>query len=225
MKIRTPMSMVLLLSLAIGASAAEHRVELTESEFPDEVSNNVASEIDKKCFQIIRGTSRTVCEIWLCKEWAVKKDFAATNEVLYPFRSGQLIGVARFPRKGSDFRDQDIESGVYTLRYAQQPVDGSHVGTSPTRDFLLLVSAEHDQDAKDMKVEDLVGHSAEAAGSGHPAMLCLQRVEGKASDKPSMRHNEEHDWWILKLQGTQNAGKETKELPVDLVVVGISSEV
>jgi len=225
MKICTLTSLVTFVSLAIAASAADHRVEVSESELPEEVSKDIASKIDKKCYTIIRGTSRTVCEIWLCNEWAVKKDFKPTNEVLYPFQPGQLLGVARFPRKGSDFRDQDIESGVYTLRYAQQPVDGSHVGTSPTRDFLLLVNAEHDQDAKEMDLKALVAHSAEAAGSGHPAMLCMQRVEGKSGDKPSIRHNEEHDWWIVRLQGTQKVGDKPQQLPVDLLVVGISSEV
>ena len=154
----------------------------------------------------------------------MKGDFKPTDEVLYPFEPGQLLGVVRYPRKGADFRDQDISKGLYTLRYAQQPVDGAHVGTSPTRDFLLLVSAEKDKSAGKLDLKKLVEQSADAAGSSHPAMLCLQRVAGEAGEKPTMRHNEEHDWWIVTVPGNAKAGKATKKLPVDLVVVGVSTE-
>ena len=41
----------------------------------------------------------------------------------------------------ADFRDQGIPAGTYILRYSQQPVDGAHVGTSTTRDFLALLPA------------------------------------------------------------------------------------
>ena len=117
---------------------------------------------------------RTVCEIWPCKHWdAQAADFTATSEVLYPFQPGSLVGVIRFPGRGYDFRDQRMASGVYTLRYAQQPVDGNHEGTSITRDFLLMVKAEEDTSLEPMDNERLMEAAAEAAGTSHPAMLSL----------------------------------------------------
>ncbi len=218
-------SLLFVALLVLPAFAADHRLEpLSEAAPADELSAGIAGLLSPTGFKVIRGTSRTVCEIWLCKQWSVDAGFEPTSEVLYPFKQGQLIGVARFARKGADFRDQDIGKGVYTLRYAQQPVDGAHVGTSPTRDFLLLVSAKADKSGEMLDLEALVEKSQEAAESSHPAMLCLQRVAKAPSEKASIRHNEEHDWWILAFTGTAKAGAKKSKLPVELVVVGVSSE-
>ncbi len=210
--------------IASSAIAADHRVEVLKEGPPEGVSKEIASKLSATGFRVIRGTSRTVCDVWLCKEWIVDAKFEPTAEVLYPFAPGQLIGVARYPRRGSDFRDQDINEGVYTMRYAHQPNNGSHIGTSPTRDFLLLVSSDHDKKSETFELESLVEKSSEAANSSHPAMLCLQKVVKKPAGKPAIRHNEEHDWWIVSAQGSAKAGKNTKALAIDLVVVGISSE-
>lgn len=204
-------------------TAADHRVEELSEAAPEEVSAEIAKLLAPEGIKVVRGTSRTVCEIWLCKEWAVSADFRANNEVLYPFVPGQLIGVARYPRRGADFRDQDIDSGVYTLRYAQQPVDGNHVGTSPTRDFLLLVRAESDQKAGKLDYKTLARVSAEAAGTTHPALLQMQRIKGEGKGS-AIRHNEDHDWWIVRLTGKSNTGKKTADLPIELVVVGAATE-
>ena len=90
-------------------------------------------------------------------------------------------------------RDQDIAKGVYTLRYGQQPVDGNHEGTSPTRDFLTLVNAEKDTSAKPMELKALLKASAEAAGSSHPALFGMQKVKGDAKAELSIRHEDRHD--------------------------------
>jgi hypothetical protein len=169
---------------------------------------------------VIRGANTTFCDVWLCKQWATQTDFAPTSELLYPFSPGQLMGVVRFARKGSDYRDQDIASGVYTLRYARQPVDGSHVGTSLTRDFLLLLQAESDESADVLDYQSLAKRSAEAAGSSHPALLSMQRLAEDA--KPlSIRHREDHDWWIVCFDGKTQAGKD---LRIEFVISGVAAE-
>ncbi len=209
----------------LSAAAADHQVDVSKEAIPAEVSREIAAQLSPSGFKVTRGPSRTICEIWLCKEWTVSAEFKATAEVLYPFKPGQLIGVIRYPRKASDFRDQEIGAGVYTMRYAQQPVNGSHIGTSPTRDFVLLLAADADTKAANLSGEDLIAKSIDAAGTAHPAMLCLQQVEGQAADGLAIRHNEEHDWWIITVQSDAKAGDKARKLPIDLVVVGISSEV
>ena len=132
----------------------------------------------------------------------------------------------RFPRRGSDFRDQRVDRGVYTLRYAQQPVDGNHVGTSPTRDFLLLVSPEVDQTAGLIEEEKLNEASAEAIGASHPAMLCLQAASGENSDAsaPTLRHDEDRDWWVLQAVLKATRDGQAHPLPLAVVVVGHADE-
>ncbi|MCA9120536.1 MAG: hypothetical protein H6822_14105 [Planctomycetaceae bacterium] len=201
--------------------AADYRVEALDEPAPaDEISSDIAATLSPAGVRVIRGTATTFCDIWLCKQWATQDDFVPTSALLYPFTPGQLMGVVRYSRKGSDYRDQDIESGVYTLRYAQQPVDGSHVGTSLTRDFLLLLRAESDESPKVLDYSALAERSAEAAGSSHPALLSMQRVEGDAKAL-TMRHDEEHDWWIVGVEGKTPSGKG---IFVEFVVYGVAAE-
>jgi hypothetical protein len=201
--------------------AAEYQVEVLDEAAPaDDLSDSIAQQLSAKGLRVQRGT-RTVCELWTSKQWDVAEGFEATTEVLYPFEPGQLIGVIRFKQRGHDFRDQRLSRGLYTLRYAQQPSDGNHEGTSPTRDLLLLVQADQDKSPEPMDVNPLLKASAEAAGSSHPAMLCLRKVEGGEAP-PSLRHDADRDWWILRL--ASNSEPNGGVLPVDLVVVGHADE-
>lgn len=210
------------LAWCLSAAGADHKVEALAKAAPEGFSAAIASQLSDSGVKVIRGTSRTVCEIWLCKQWPLKS-LKASGDVDYPFTPGQLVGVVNYPKRGSDFRDQDIDAGLYTLRYAQQPVDGAHVGTSPTRDFLLLVKAEADKSADVLDYKTLSEASIEAAQTAHPALLSLRKAagEGKA---PSIRHDEEKDWWIVRLHGKGKAGDDAAALPLDLLVVGIAEE-
>lgn len=210
--------------LSLPLSAADHKLEKLEKPAPAEgLAPEIAALLNPTGFQVIRGESRVVCEIWLCKEWPVK-DAKANEGLLYPFQLGQVMGVARYPRKGSDFRDQDIPSGLYTLRYGLQPVDGAHVGTNPTRDFLLLTPAEKDT-SPDMiaNPKALSKASAQTTGTSHPAILCLQKLSD-AKEPLAIRHQEEKDWWIVRFTGKTKAGDKLADQAVELVVVGIAGE-
>ena len=186
------------------------------------VSDEIAQLISEQGFRVKKGTKRTVCELWLRKDLPIKPDFETSPTLLYPFTEGQLVGLLHYPRRGSEFRDQQVSSGWYTLRFALQPVDGNHVGTSPTRDFVLLVDAASDEFAENWDEKQLHEASAEVAGSSHPAMLCFQRPSD--GTETEVIHNESTDWWVLHLIAKCKAGDETKDLPIDLVVVGHAEE-
>lgn len=225
MRSRFPSTLLIVLLVVTSATAADYRVEvLNEAPPADELSAKIVSQLNSTGIKVIRDTSRTVCEIWPCQQWPVKGDFQASRQVLYPFQPGQLIGVLRFPRRGSDLRDQPISRGVYTLRYDQQPVDGNHQGTFPTRDFLLLVHAEADVSADPMDPEKLSELSAEAAESTHPATLALEKVQGEGADIPSIRHDEGRDFWIVRFAGKVKSGDQVKPIAVELVVAGVAEE-
>jgi hypothetical protein len=217
-------SAVFLLVVTLSAAKGqEHSVELIDVA-PDakEVSGALREQFADKGVRIKRGSSRTVCEIWFCRQWPIEAGFKTTEDRLYPFAPGQLIGLLHFSRRGKDFRDQSVSSGWYTLRFGLQPVDGNHEGTSPTRDFLVMVDVEQDAVDKVWDVKSLMEASAEAAGSTHPAMMCLQSAtEGS---QLAMRHNESHDWWILHHTGQGTADEKTLDVPFDLVVAGHATE-
>ncbi len=215
---------LVLMSLPFStAFSQEYSVEaIDQPAQADDVAPELAKQFAAKGYRVQRDSSRTVCELWLTKELEVTANFEPTNERLYPFQPGQLIGLVHFARRSSDFRDQSLSSGWYTLRFDLQPVDGNHVGTSPTRDFLLMVAAEHDEADKDWSQEELQELSAEAAGSAHPAMICLQAPV--KDPKPLVRHNEEADWWVLHVVAKGVANGKPVDVPLDLVVAGHANE-
>lgn len=216
---------VLGLSPARSVLAVEHKVEASDAAPPkDAVPAPIADLLGGPSFRVVRGASRVVCEVWLCKEWAIAADAKPKGDVLYPFQPGQVIGVVRYPRKASDFRDQVVADGVYTLRYGQQPVDGAHVGTSPIRDFLVLIKAADEQSAEPLDYKTLAKKSAAAAGSNHPLLLSLQRTDAAAEGPLSIRHNEQAEWWIVHVVGQAKTGDKPAKQPLDLVVVGHASD-
>ncbi len=145
--------------------------------------------------------------------------FQKSETITYPLTPGSLVGVLRFVKRGADFRGQEIPSGIYTLRYADQPVDGNHVGTFETRDFLLMTPAKIDQSAAPVAEMDLFKNSAKAADSGHPAIMPL--VQAEAGDVPGLRHLEDQDWWTARFAAKVPKGGDaaTGKLPLELIVV------
>jgi hypothetical protein len=215
---------MLLLLAAVPVLGQEYKVEKVASAAPaDEISPEIAALLQPEGFKVVKGESRTVCEIWLAKEWPLAADAKVGGEVLYPLTPGQLVGVARYPRKAADFRDQEVPSGVYTLRYGQQPVDGAHVGTSPTRDFLLLLPADKDRDPRALDYKALTTASKETTGTAHPGILSLQKA-AESGEPLSLREDAEKEWTIVRFVGKTKQGGATKALPVELVVVGVSAE-
>ena len=211
---RSCCAMFLLLAPAL-TQGADYRVEPLAAAPPtNSIAPSIAGLLNAEGFKVLRGQSRTVCEIWLAKQWDTAEGElpAAVN---YPLKPGSLVGVVRFPKKAGDFRDQDIAEGIYTLRYAQQPVDGAHVGTSPTRDFLLLLPADKDTNAGVLDYATMVKSSAEAAGSNHPLLLSLQKA-ADGGEALGMRHAEDLDWWIVRFTGKTKA----KDVAVELVISG-----
>jgi hypothetical protein len=211
---------MLLLMTPAALLADDYRVEAIESAPPDELAPEIAAQLSSTGLKVIEDESRTICEIWPAKQWSLKAGFTPTPTVLYGLEPGSLVGALRFGRKGADFRDQDISRGVYTLRYANQPVDGNHVGTFATRDFLLMVPADDDASPEPIDQEDLFATSAESAGSTHPAIMPLVKADA-GGELPAMRHLEEQDWWTVRFGG-QGPGGEKAVL--ELIVVGLAEE-
>jgi len=205
---------------ALGQDYKAEKVDAPAS--VGQVAPEIAALLSPSGFKVTKG-GQPLCEIWLAKEWQVAEGAVTSPEILYPLTPGQLIGVARYPEKTTDFRNQEIPAGAYTLRYAHQPVDGAHVGTSPTRDFFALLPAAKDREPKNLEYKALVAISKETTGTAHPAILCLQKP-GQAGAPLSIRNDADHEWTIVRIMGKAKLGGKATDLPVELVVVGKAAE-
>jgi hypothetical protein len=208
-----------LLVLAISATALAADGVETKQEAPrKELSPDVAAVLAPTIYKVT-ADGKEVCEIWLAKQWEAKAKFAPTLSVLYPFQPGELIGAVRFPKRNNDFRNQQFRSGVYTLRYGLQPEDGNHVGTSQTRDFLVLLPAGKDEKPQRMDEKAMFKLSKLVTEATHPAILSMLPVADK-SGAAAVRHIADRELWTVRLSGKAKAGDKVADLPIEFVVVG-----
>lgn len=208
-----------LCSFAATGFAEDYALEKAET-VPAGLASDVAAALAPNGYRIVSG-KKAVCEIWLCKDIPVKSDFQPTLSLKYPLTSGELIGVLQVPKRSkfSDFREQPIEDGLYTLRYGKQPQDGNHIGTSEYSDFLLALPAKEDESTSEVDdVDKLQTASAEATGGAHPAIFQLLPLE-ETTEPATLVHLEDHDFWVLQL-------KKGTGIPIDLrlIVIGHAEE-
>lgn len=222
MKFARLLSPSLLCCVASLSVAAEDQYTLKSvDKLPQGFSEQIAAALSPQGQQVIGPTLETAT-VWLAKAIPVKPDFQPTLNVKYPFTPGQLIGALRVNTKAgfTDFRGQEVRPGLYTLRYGQQPVDGNHVGTSETYDFLLAIPADVDtKPAPITSFEDLTQESAKTVGSNHPAIYSLLPSDEKAK-RPSLTRDEDHNYWIIHLEANGKKGGQAVKVPMKLILIG-----
>jgi hypothetical protein len=180
----------------------------------------VQGDVKSHGVQFENGQGAPLCEIWW-RKGIPAKSIAANGDVLYPgLAVGEFVGVIRFPKGASDYRGQSIKPGTYTLRYAQIPQDGNHMGVSSYRDFLLLIPAADDTDpSQTMTFDQVVKASRLVAGTGHPAVLMLDPVNQGANTFPAAVQDDQGDWALdVKLDVSRNG--QSQQMPFAVVLVG-----
>lgn len=224
MMIRSTLFLLATCLASLAAADDDYRVEPIDAAPPaDELSAAVAEQLSESGFKVVTAQDRTLCEVWPAKTWSVVADFKPSGSVVYPFEFGELIGVVRYARKAGDFRGQSIRKGTYTMRYGLQPQDGNHIGTSDTRDFVVLIPADDDADAKPLEKDPLFKASKKASKTTHPAILSLLPAAEATDELPRMVHNELRELWAVDFAG-QSGDDAPKKLVVELVVVGHAPE-
>lgn len=206
----------------LRATAQEYSIEpLNEPPPKAEIAPSIYETLSARGFRVKKGT-RTHCEFWFCRDIEMEP-IEPTNERRYGFKLGQLLGVARYARKGADFRDQEIEKGIYTLRFWLQPRDGAHEGTSITRDFLMIVKAKDDKKLQAPEYGDLTLISSDAVMTSHPGILALKAPPAGVKT-PSLSHQQDEDWWLASLSVAGKVKGKPQPITLTLVVVGAADE-
>jgi hypothetical protein len=218
MKPRLWIAWGLIILVSGRAVAQDYRAEpLMQGPPAESLAPEVAGQIAAQGVKVVRG-AQTVAEIWPAKTWSVREGFTASNSELYPLQVGALFGVIRYSDKGEDFRGREIPEGVYTVRYGLQPVDGNHLGTSETRDFLLLLPGKEDTNPQPMAEADMFELSPKVTATTHPTMLALLRADGDVKSLPAVRHDDAAELWSVRFAGKSQGKPE--DLTVEMVIAG-----
>jgi hypothetical protein len=202
LKIRVTAAFLVCLSASAAAPAAraDGNVE-TIGAFTGAAAPSVQGVLEPSGYRVTLGGA-AAAEVWL------RKDAPG----LVP---SALVGVVTFLKDTADFRGQAVKAGSYTMRYAQMPSDGNHLGAAPTTDFLLLSPLADDTDAAAQPdFAALAKMSARTVGLNHPASLNLA-AGGEPEAYPAVARNEYgHDVLHVKLKTAKG------EQPIALVVKG-----
>jgi hypothetical protein len=183
---------VLCLLLAASAAFAQYKSSPAGAP-PAELAPAIGQALQQQGTKIASDSGTVFCEVWL--RTTMPSGPASTDQAvtLTTTPQGALLGAIRFAGQGADRRGQQIKPGVYTLRYALQPVNGDHLGVSPQRDFLVLTPAADDKDLNATPAFDaLMAMSRKASGTPHPAVLSIWAAG--ASDPAGFAKQGENDW-------------------------------
>lgn len=203
----------LLLSCAVLAAASsllcaqDYKLEPVSGAAPG-LPGGYASVMANQGYRVA-GPSGPWCEVWF-RNAIPAGPKPSDPSVAFPIEQGTLVGVIRFPGAAADRRGQTVKPGVYTLRYSNFPVDGSHQGVAPQRDFLLLTPIANDPDPNAKPdFATLVGWSTKASGTPHPAVLSIETPAG--STFPAVTKEGDHDWVLNVKLG---------DMPLAIIVSG-----
>jgi hypothetical protein len=213
------------LALAPSAHAQDYKVESFDSAAPSELAPAIRETLGSAALRVI-GPQGPLCEIWFRSVVPTRATAEQKLGVAYgQFEEGTLFGAVRFLRENRDFRKQLVKPGVFTLRYALNPVDGNHMGVSPIRDFLLLLPAADDVSPANFTRDDTLKLSKKSIGLNHPSVWSVTSGEGEHSKLPAVVRLEEEDAWVLYFRvQVQPVGGAAAPLTLGLIVVGHAPE-
>jgi hypothetical protein len=210
---------------ASSAAAQTYEVETVNVPAPQELAVPVRDALSSNAVRV-SGPQGILCEIWLRKAVPASATPSGELGVAYgQLSDGTLVGAIRFAAAAKDYRQQETKPGVYTLRYALQPVDGNHQGVSPYRDYLLLAPAAADTSVASLNDKDMYALSRKASGTGHPSVWSLVAADGAPSALPGIVHQDDGDLWVVYFQAPlQPAGSALSPVKIGLVIVGHAPE-
>ena len=191
----------LLAVLAVGIAgtlmAADFQASTGGSAPPEGLPAGMADMIEAQAISAKGPDGKIAVEFWPRKA-AFDGDLVSGFGIRFEsMPEGAFLGVVRFPESGSDFREQGVKPGVYSMRYGLHPEDGNHMGAAASRDFALLSRAEADTEpAKNLAFEPLTQLSISSSGNPHPTILRLELPDGAESGR-IWQNDMEH--WVLDL--------------------------
>ena len=217
--------LLLLLASVLAAAfvpplnAADLTVKATDKEPPKELGEAVRQTLQPKAVQVLEG-NKPAFEFWFAREIPLKSKPASLAKALDSLGPATLLGAVSVSSATRDYRDDELPAGVYTMRFALQPQDGNHSGSTDYIYFAVLVPARLDPAPDALTTyKAVVKASAKEASPEHPHVLSLRPATAEAGDQPQIKEPApEHKSILLKLPA--KAGGENANLMFELVCEG-----
>jgi hypothetical protein len=207
---------------AFTLAGADYSFKPRSSAVPKELSKPVAELLGDRAVQLLDANGGVIAEIWLRKEIPAKATAEQVKNglTLHEIEESMILGAIRFDQPGSDYRQQKIQPGVYTIRLGFQPMDGDHMGTAPHSEFGLLVPAKADAKPDIMTAKELQDLSKKASGSSHPAVFLIYPNE-KPADAFTLV-DKGNRVWVLNMKLPVTAANQKTAIGIGLTLIGHS---
>src|SRR5213594_76608 len=219
---RTPLlfaGMLLWIVALDDSTAADLTLKVADKEPPKELGAALRAKLQSKAVQLLQG-EKPVYEFWLSAEVPLESKPGSAAKALDTIKQAALLGAVSISGDKRDYRDDELHAGVYTMRFALQPQDGNHLGTSEYLYFTVLVPAK--TDTKPDGITDykaLVKASSKETSTDHPVILSLRPALSAEGDLPKLNEPApEHK--SVRLKVPAKAGGESTSLVFEVVYEG-----
>jgi hypothetical protein len=168
-----------------------------DATLPDELSPAVKAAMSASAVKVQSGSA--TLEFW----WVKTLDTSGQGEGWARTPEGSLVGAVRVSAPYPDIRGRRIRAGVYTLRFALQPMNKDHLGVAPHREFLLVCPAAVDTAAVPTGHDGAVDLAKQTTGVAHPAIWSLDPPSGAQGEPLTGYQNDAgHTGLVFELQTT-----------------------
>src|SRR5438132_10557866 len=210
----------LLMFLHVNAStAADLAVKVADKEPPKELDASIRSKLQTKAVQL-RDGEKPVYEFWFSAELPLQSKPASVGKALDAVKQPTLLGAVAVSRDQRDYRDDELRAGVYTMRFAVQPQDGNHLGTSEFNYFAVLTPAKIDNKLDSIsEYKALVKASSKETSTDHPVILSLRPVSSESGDVPQL-NTPAPDHKSVRVKVQAKAGDERVSITFEIVYEG-----
>ena len=204
----------LALALSLPLAAGDFEASTGGPPPPDGLAEALSSMLQSEGVVAKGPDGKVAAEFWMRSSPFEGKGAGGFGIRFDAIPEGALLGVVHFPETGSDFREQHIKPGVYTMRFGLHPENGDHMGVANSRDFAVLITAEADKEpAKNYEFEPMTKMSMDSAGNPHPTIMRLELPDG---DESAHMWQDDMEHWVLDLK--------TADDVIGVVVYGFSEE-
>jgi hypothetical protein len=207
--------LTILLMTARVVCAADLTLKTADLPPPREIDPAIQKLLQPKAIQLVEG-DQPAFQFWLVNDLPLQSKPGA--KPLDAVKQATLLGVVSVPKALRDYRDDEIAAGVYTMRFALQPQDGNHLGSSEFLYFAALTPAKLDTKPDGITdYKSLVKVSSKETSTDHPVILSL-RPTGSGDSPQLVEPAPEHKSVRVKVPAT--AGGEKTSLAFEIVYEG-----
>jgi hypothetical protein len=205
--------------LGASLSAADLTLKVAEKPPPKDLESSICAKLQTKAVQLLDG-DKPVFEFWLSAEIPLASIPASAANALDAIKQATLLGAVAVSRDARDYRDDELRSGVYTMRFALQPQDGNHLGTSEFSYFAVLTPAKIDTNPDGITdYKTLVKASSKETSTDHPVILSLRPASTDPGEFPKL-NAPAPDHKSVRVKVPARAGEEKADVTFELVYEG-----